>query len=172
MRSYGKDFERYFERTENLPGVRFIRSYTSIVREDPETKNVTIRYATNDEGVKEEEFDMVVLSVGLNPPVGFQILADKFGIELGPHNFAKIDPVNPMSTNRPGIFVSGGFQGPVDIPESVFSASGASSQIGELLDYRRGNLAEERIYPPERDVSKEEPRIGVFVCHCGANIGE
>jgi heterodisulfide reductase subunit A2 len=171
VRSYGKDFERYFERTENLPGVRFIRSYVSIVSEDPETKNVTIRYSTPDEGVKEEEFDMVVLSVGLNPPVGFKSLADKFGIELNAHNFCKIDPVNPMATNRPGIFVSGGFQGPVDIPESVFSASGASSQIGELLDYRRGNLAEERQYPPERDVSQEEPKIGVFVCHCGANIG-
>ena len=67
--------------------------------------------------------------------------------------------------------MSGGFQGPVDIPESVFSASGASSQIGELLDYRRGNLAKERLYPSERDVSEEEPRIGIFVCHCGANIG-
>ena len=75
-----------------------------------------------------------------------------------------------METNRPGIFVSGGFQGPVDIPESVFSASGAGSQVGELLDYRRGNLSKERIYPEERDVSQEEPRIGVFVCHCGANI--
>ena len=171
IRSYGKDFERYFERTEKLPGVRFIRSYTSIVREDPETKNVTVRYSTNDDGVKEEEFDMVVLSVGLNPPADVKSIANKFGIELNPHDFCKIDPVNPMSTNRPGIFVSGGFQGPVDIPESVFSASGAGSQIGELLDYRRGNLAKERIYPPERDVSKEEPRIGVFVCHCGANIG-
>jgi hypothetical protein len=76
-----------------------------------------------------------------------------------------------METNRPGIFVSGAFQGPIDIPESVFSASGAGSQCGELLDYRRGKLTKERIYPPERDVSKEEPRIGVFVCHCGANIG-
>jgi heterodisulfide reductase subunit A len=75
-----------------------------------------------------------------------------------------------MVTNRPGIFVSGGFQGPVDIPESVFSASGAGSQCGQLLDYRRGKLTRERIYPPERDVSREEPRIGVFVCHCGANI--
>ena len=171
IRSYGKDFERYYERTANLPGVRFIRSYTSIVREDPETKNVTVRYSTPDEGVKEEEFDMVVLSVGLNPPVGVKSIADKFGIELSPHDFCKIDPVNPMATNRPGIFVSGGFQGPIDIPESVFSASGAGSQVGELLDYRRGSLAKERIYPPERDVSSEEPRIGVFVCHCGANIG-
>jgi heterodisulfide reductase subunit A len=171
VRSYGKDFERYYERTENLPGIRFIRSYTSIVREDPVTKNVTVRYSTPDEGVKEEEFDMVVLSVGLNPPVDVKSIADKFGIELNHHNFCKINPTNPMSTNRPGIFVSGGFQGPIDIPESVFSASGAGSQIGELLDYRRGNLAKERIYPSERDVSSEEPRIGVFVCHCGANIG-
>jgi heterodisulfide reductase subunit A len=171
IRSYGKDFERYYERTEKLPGVRFIRSYPSIVREDPVTKNVTVRYSTNEDGVKEEEFDMVVLSVGLNPPKDVEDIATKFGIELSPHDFCKLNPVNPMETNRPGIFVSGGLQGPIDIPESVFSASGAGSQIGELLDYRRGNLSKERIYPPERDVSKEEPKIGVFVCHCGANIG-
>lgn len=171
VRAYGKDFERYYERTENLPGTRFIRSYTSIVKEDPETKNVTVRYSTYEDGVKEEEFDMVVLSVGLNPPVNVKSIADTYGVELNRHNFCKIDPVNPMATNQPGIFVSGGFQGPVDIPESVFSASGAGSQIGELLDYRRGNLARERVYPEERDVTTEEPRIGVFVCHCGANIG-
>ena len=69
------------------------------------------------------------------------------------------------------MFISGAFQGPVDIPESVMSASGAGSQCGQLLSYRRGKLARERIYPPERDVSQEEPRIGVYVCHCGANIG-
>ena len=171
IRSYGKDFERFYERTEKLPGVRFFRSYTSIVRENPETKNVTIRYSTPDDGVKEEEFDMVVLSVGLNPPADVKGMAKKFGIELNPHDFCKLNPVNPMETNRPGIFVSGAFQGPIDIPESVFSASGAGSQCGELLDYRRGNLSKERIYPPEKDVSQEEPKVGVFVCHCGANIG-
>jgi heterodisulfide reductase subunit A len=171
IRSYGKDFERYYERTEKLPGIRFIRSYVSIVKEDPETKNIIIRYSTPEDGVKEEEFDMVVLSVGLNPPADAKDLAEKYGIELNPYNFCNLNLVNPMETNRPGIFVSGGFQGPIDIPESVFSASGAGSQIGELLDYRRGNLSKEREYPPERDVSQEEPKIGVFVCHCGANIG-
>lgn len=171
IRSYGKDFERYYERAEKLSGVRFIRSYVSIVREDPKTRNITIRYSTTDDSVKEEEFDMVVLSVGLNPPKDVESLAQKFGVELNPHHFCNVHPLNPMKTSRPGIFVSGGFQGPVDIPESVFSASGAASQIGELLNYRRGKLSREREYPPERDVSKEEPRIGVFVCHCGANIG-
>jgi heterodisulfide reductase subunit A len=171
IRSYGKDFERFYQRTEKLPKVRFIRSYTSIVREDPKTKNVTIKYSTPEDGVKEEEFDMVVLSVGLNPPHDFKGLANRFGIELNSHGFCKTDRVNPMETTRPGIFVSGGFQGPIDIPESVFGASGAGSQCGQLLGYRRGKLDKERTYPPERDVSKEEPRVGVFVCHCGANIG-
>jgi len=171
IRSYGKDFERYYERAENLPDVRFIRSYTSIVREDPSSGNVSVRYSTPEEGVQEEEFDMVVLSIGLNPPVDAEDMAEKFGIELESNHFCKLNPVNPMETNRPGIFVSGAFQGPIDIPESVFSASGAGSQIGQLLDYRRGNLAKERVYPSERDVSQEEPKIGVFVCHCGANIG-
>jgi heterodisulfide reductase subunit A len=171
IRSFGKDFERFYERTEKLPGVRFIRSYVTIEKEIPETKNVTIRYSTPDEGVKEEEFDMVVLSVGLCPPRDVQGIANTFGIELESHDFCKLNPVNPMETSRPGIFVSGALQGPIDIPEAVFSASGAGSQIGELLDYRRGNLSKERIYPEERDVSQEEPKIGVFVCHCGANIG-
>ncbi len=170
VRSFGKDFERYYERANNLPNVRFIRSYVNIVREDPVTKNVTIRYATPDEGVKEEEFEMVVLSIGLNPPTDFKNIADKFGLELESHGFCKINPVNPMETSKAGVFVSGAFQGPIDIPESVFTASAASSQCGEMLNYRRGKLTTERIYPAERDVSKEEPRIGVFVCHCGANI--
>ena len=171
IRSYGKDFELYYQRTEQLPDVRFIRSYVSVVREDPETKNVTVRYSTPDEGVKEEEFEMVVLSIGLNPPGGNEALADTFGVELEPHGFCQGTTSNPMKTSRPGVFVSGAFQGPMDIPESVFTASAAGSQCGELLEYRRGKLNRERVYPEERDVSEEEPRIGVFVCHCGANIG-
>ena len=171
IRSYGKDFERFYQRAESLPGIRFIRAYPSIVREDPITKNVTIRYSTPDEGIKEEEFDMVILSVGMDPPKNVQAISNTFGIELESHNFCKIEPTNPIATNVPGIFVSGGLQGPIDIPESVFSASGAGSQIGTLLNYRRGNLSKERIYPEEKDVSQEEPKIGVFVCHCGANIG-
>jgi heterodisulfide reductase subunit A len=171
IRSYGKDFERFYQRAERLPGIRFIRSYTSVVKEDPKNKNVTIRYSTPDDGVQEEEFDMVVLSVGLNPPADAKGLASKFGVELDAHGFCKTTPVNPMETTRPGVFISGAFKGPIDIPESVFTASGASSQSGQLLDSRRGKLTKERVYPPERDVAKEEPKVGVFVCHCGANIG-
>jgi heterodisulfide reductase subunit A len=171
IRAFGKDFERYYERTKQLPDVRFIRSYVSIENEQEDSKNVVVRYATPGEGVKEEAFDMVVLSVGLNPSEDNRRLMDTFGIELNAHGFSKTRRENPMETTVPGIFVSGGLQGPIDIPESVFSASGASAQCGEYLDRRRDKLAKDRVYPPERDVANQEPKIGVFVCHCGANIG-
>jgi heterodisulfide reductase subunit A len=171
IRSYGKDFERFYQRTASLDGVRFIRSYVSVGQQMPQSKNVTIRYATAQDGVKEEQFDLVVLSVGLTPPAEVHKLADTYGIALNAHGFCQTNPLNPIESSRPGIFVSGAFQGPLDIPESVFSASAAGAQCGQLLDYRRGKLTRERTYPPEKDVSRDEPRIGVFVCHCGANIG-
>jgi heterodisulfide reductase subunit A len=171
IRAFGKDFERFYQRAENLPDVRFIRGYVSVGKEIPKTKNVTIRYTTLEDGVKEEEFDLVVLSVGLVPPADVEAFAEKFGVELNSHGFCKTNPDNPIETTRPGVFASGAFQGPMDIPESVVTASGADALCSQLLDYRRGRLAKDRVYPPEKDVSGEEPRVGVFVCHCGANIG-
>jgi heterodisulfide reductase subunit A2 len=170
IRAHGKDFERYFQRAEKLPGVEFVRSYVSIAGENPENKNVIVRYATDRDGVKEKEFDMVVLSVGLTAPAENQVRRIHSASSLNAHGFCKTISSNPIRTSRPGIFASGAFQGPTDIPESVFSASGAGTQCGEFLNYRRGKLARERVYPPERDVSTEEPKVGVFVCHCGANI--
>ena len=171
IRSFGKDFERFYQRAENLPGVRFIRSYVSVGREIPETHNITIKYDTDRDGVNEEEFDLVVLSVGLTPPEDVKGLAATFGIELNDHNFCRTNPGNPLQTSRPGIFVSGAFQGPMDIPESVMGASGATALSSQLLARRRGKLSKEKVYPLERDVAEEDPRVGVFVCACGANIG-
>jgi len=171
IRSFGKDFERFYDRAKDLPGVEFVRSYVEIGREDPETGNVTIRYATNEWGVREREFDLVVLGVGLAPPANVERLSEQLGIELDAHGFCRTDPVNPIETTRPGVLVSGAFSGPMDIPESVMTASGANAMAGALLRSRRGRLARERVYPEERDVSGEEARVGVFACHCGANIG-
>ncbi len=171
IRAFGKEFERFYQRAEKLPNVRFIRSYVSIGKENPETRNVSIRYSTFDQGVKEEEFDLVVLSVGLNPPADVRTMATTFGVELNEHGFCQTKPANAIETTRPGIFVSGAFMGPADIPESVVSAGGANALCSELLSYRRGDLSRERVYPPEKEVSKEDIRIGVVVCLCGANIG-
>jgi len=171
IRSYGKDFERFYQRAEHMTGVKFIRSYVSVSHEDPNTHNVTIKYVDGDKGVKEEEFEMVVLSVGLNPPADGPALANTFGIELNQHGFCQTSPFNPMETTRNGVYISGAFAGPMDIPESVVTASGAGAQCAQTLVMQRGNLSKKRLYPEERDVSHEEPKVGVYVCHCGANIG-
>ena len=171
IRSYGKDFERFYKRAENLSGVSFVRSYVSVSGEDPETKNITVRYAQEGGGVKEEEFDLVVLGVGLTPPANVEGLAAQFGVDLNDHGFCKTDETDPIRTSRPGVYISGAFSGPIDIPESVITASGANALTGELLEARKGRLARDRVYPEERDVTEEEPRVGVFACHCGANIG-
>ena len=78
-----------------------------------------------------------------------------------------------MSTSQPGIFVCGAFEAPKDIPETVSQASGAAAFASESLSAARGTLISvQRSFPSERDISsEEEPRIGVFVCHCGINIG-
>jgi heterodisulfide reductase subunit A len=171
VRAHGKDFERFYQRAAGLSGVRFIRSYPELVGEDPETRNLTVRYTTDKGGVEDEEFDLLVLGIGLEPPRDALRLAETFGVELDRYGFCKTDAAHPIETTRPGIFVSGAFAGPADIPESVVSASGAAALAGELLAHRRGQLSEERTYPEERDVSAEAVRTGVFVCHCGANIG-
>ena len=170
IRAYGKGFEQYYERAKSIPGVRYIWSKVSVVKEVPETKNVVVRYRVNGSETKEEEFDLVVLSVGLVPSPGVKELANKLSVELNSHGFCESHPFVPVETSREGIYVSGVFHAPMDIPDSVTMASGAAALSAQLLSQERGKLVEEKKYPPERDISSESPRIGVFVCHCGTNI--
>ncbi len=171
IRAFGKDFERYYQRTKSLSDVRFIRSYVSVVKEDKETGRISIRYSTPDRGVIEEEFDMVILSVGMAPPKDAEMLAQKLGISLNRHKFCETDPVYITETGKKGIYVSSAFISPMDIPEAVVTASAAASKAKELLKARRNKLSTRRVYPLEKNVSQETPRVGVFVCACGANIG-
>jgi heterodisulfide reductase subunit A2 len=114
---------------------------------------------------------MVVLSVGLKPNQETVEMARRLGIELNSYGFAEAPHFRPTETSRPGIYVGGAFGEPKDIPETVIEASCAAAQASALLAEARGSLTREAVYPPERDVSEEEPRVGVFVCHCGINIG-
>ena len=66
IRTHGKDFEKYYERGKNQ-GIRFVRSKVYDVQETA-SGDLRLRYTTEEGGVQEEEFDMVVLSVGLRPP--------------------------------------------------------------------------------------------------------
>jgi len=171
IRAHGKDFEIYYERAKNEYGVRFIRSMVSRIAEKPRTKNLIISYIDSEGKLKEEEFDLVVLSVGLTPSRGAKELASKLGLELDCYGFCKTKEFSPLETSKPGIYVCGAFQGPKDIPETVAQASAAVSQASSLLSEFRGTLTKKKDYPPEIELEGGQPRIGVFVCHCGINIG-
>ncbi len=170
MRTYGKDFDKYQMRAEAENGVRFIRSRIHTI-EPMQDDSLRLRYLSESGTLMEEAFDMVVLSVGLSPLKEAAQLAEKLGITLNSHGFAETTDLAPVATNRPGIFVCGAFQGPKDIPQSVTEASAAAAEASRYLAAARGTQTRTRELPPEKDVSMEPPRIGVFVCHCGINIG-
>ncbi|MFZ2087417.1 MAG: FAD-dependent oxidoreductase, partial [Desulfobaccales bacterium] len=172
MRTPGKDFEKYYWRAESEHGVRFIRSRIHTIDPVPGSDDVRIRYISENGTLKEEDFDLVVLSVGLEASKDALGLAERLGVEVVPETrFSKSSPFTPVSTNKEGVFVCGAFQNPKDIPQSVMEASAAAAVAGELLAPARGTELKKPDLPPERDVSGEEPRIGIFVCNCGINIG-
>ncbi|GAI13543.1 unnamed protein product, partial [marine sediment metagenome] len=171
LRAFGKDFDKYYERAKAQYGVRFERARVCDVYKKNGSAKLTVKYAPESGQVAEEEFDMVVLSVGLQPSEQQKSLASMLDIRLDPNGFIWTNSLRPLETSRPGIFVGGTASGPKDIPETVTQASGAACQAGRLLAEVRNTLTTEREFPPEKDVSEQEPRIGVFVCHCGINIG-
>ena len=171
MRAYGKDFDKYVQRAESEYGVRYVRTRISEIEEAPQNHNLRVKYEAGDGELVSEEFEMVVLAVGLEASRSAKDVAEKFGIELNSYGFAKVNTFEPLKASRPGIFVGGAFSGPKDIPETVAQASGVAAEASSILSEARGTLVEEREYPPEIDVSGEAPRVGVFVCQCGINIG-
>ena len=168
IRAVGKEFEDYYLRARKL-GVRFIRSKIASVSELPDG-SLEVKYDT-DRGTASKQFDLVVLSVGFDLGATAKRTAKALGVELDEHGFTKGIGFNSMATSNPGVFACGIITGTKDIPDTVAQASGAAAQASAIVASKRGELVVEKAYPMERDVSLERPRIGVFVCRCGTNIG-
>jgi heterodisulfide reductase subunit A len=171
VRAHGKGFDAYYERAKAEHGIRFIKCMVSKVREKYKTKNLLLAYLDEEGKTVEEEFEMVVLSVGMVPSKETMEMAKRMGVELDAYGFCKTQSFTPTSTSKPGIYVCGAFQSPKDIPETVSQASGAVADATGMIAVSRGTMITKKEYPPELQVAAEEPRIGVFVCHCGINIG-
>ena len=201
MRAFSKGYYEYYRRAQERYGVRYVRSRISYLTEDPKTHNLALRYVDQGSGISEqgsanrdqeiprfarndrsqitdhrspiteEEFDLVVLSVGMEIPQGVRELGRRVGVSLDEHGFCQTLPFQPLQTSRPGVLAVGPFREPKDIPESVVEASAAAAVAGAVVTRARWTCTEEVVYPEERDVTGEEPRVGVFVCHCGSNIG-
>ena len=171
MRAFSKGYLGYYERARQNYGIQYTRCRISAIREQPLTHNLTVEYMDENGNRQHEEFDMAILSVGIEIPDSVRQLGQQLGVELDEYGFCLTQQSAPLETHRPGIYAIGPFRGPKDIPESVVEASGAASAVAGLLSPARFTLTTRIEFPPERNVRGEEPRVGVFVCHCGSNIG-
>ena len=187
-RAYSKGYEEYYRRAKEKYSVEYTRCRVSEVKEDPVSHDLVIRYLDSNQlsvsskqsgdslltdncQLTTEHFGMVVLSVGMEISVFVKELGQRLGIELDSCGFCHTTLFDPLQTSRAGIYAAGPFREPKDIPETVIEASGAAANAAQLLSSARHTLAVQQEYPPERDITGEAPRIGVFVCHCGSNIG-
>jgi heterodisulfide reductase subunit A len=170
IRTFGKDFERYYNKAKDDLGVRFVKSRITHVEPMGENNKHIIRYVDAAGHTRDEEFDIVVLSVGLGARGQAVSLAKKLDIDLNPYQFAKTGDFDPVQSSQAGIYVCGAFQEPKDIPTSVIDASAAAGKVGTRLAEARWSLTKTKELPPEIDIKGEPPRIGVFVCCCGTNI--
>ncbi len=169
IRAYGKEFDEYYEKAKNS-GIKFIRSRPTSAHEHD--NQIKIIYETRAGELKDELFDLVVLSVGFQQTKEFQTLSETFNLESNEFGFTKTQSFYPTNTNVDGVFVCGLNSGPKDIPDTVAQASGAVSKCASLLAPVKGTLSA-RVEKPieEKEVlPTDEPRIGVIVCKCGSNI--
>ncbi len=170
MRTFGKGFEEYYNMAKNNYGVKYVKGRVPHIEEISETKDLKIIYMDDTGEIKEDVFNLVVLSVGMEPSEDYAKIAQKFGVELNEYGFCDTSYFNPLKTSRPGIYVGGSFTSPKDIPDAVAQASGVASKASAIISSERDSLVTPEEYPPEIDLG-DEPRIGVFCCHCGINIG-
>ncbi len=170
IRTFGKDFERYYNRAKDDLGVRFIKSRISHVEPLNADGKHLIHYVDEKGSRVEENFDIVVLSVGLGVGNSTAALAKKLAVDLDHYQFVRTRGLDPVQTSRPGIHVCGTIQAPKDIPSSVIDASAAAGNVGSKLFDSRGTLTKTKKVAEEFDIRGEPPRVGVFVCCCGTNI--
>lgn len=172
IRSYGKEFEAYVQRAENEYKINLHRSSrVSNLEEDLVTKQIIVNHVDAGGDPKSDVFDLVVLSIGLIPPVGGEELSNTLGIKLNEYGFCQTTVFKPLETSREGIFVSGAFAAPKDIPTTVAESSGASAKAGKYIVNANFEPCAPKVYPVEKEVIGKEPRVGVWVCECGINIG-
>ena len=167
IRAYGKGFDGFWERTE-AEGAQFIRGRPArIIPLD--NQRLSVQYEDfESQSIIKSEFDMVVLANAVTPPKGLPDLAKRLGLELGEDGFlSSAEEVGGLvATSLPGIYAAGCVSGPKDIPDSVAEGSGAAALA--LSHITKRFWPETPTIEPLVDI--HDPRIGVFICHCGSNI--
>lgn len=137
IRAFGKGFERLYMTSKEL-GVRYIRALPGEIKLDNRGMLQLVFENPQSQMIDKREYDMVVLSVGLEPDPELdnlrQVLnlsktSDGFLMEAHP----KLQPVDAPTR---GIFFAGCVESPKDIKDSVTQASAAAQRASILLSKR------------------------------------
>ena len=172
MRTFGKDYELYYQRAKNEYGIRFIHSRPHSILQPEGKDDLELSYTLEGDATKiTENFDMVVLATGFKVGEDTKALMDTMGLELNRENFPRTAGFNPVVTSKPGIYTCGTLQEPKDIPETMVQASAAACMAAKDIAVRPKEEKDPAALIPERDVGGEEAKVGVFICDCGENIG-
>jgi heterodisulfide reductase subunit A len=170
LRSSGRGFEEFYQRSQELPELKFIRGRPSKILEDPDTKDPIVYVEDGETGqVNTIRVDMAVLSAGAVASESNQDLAQVLGLDLDENGFFRVDTTygSPLHTVKKGVYLCGCAAGINDISDSVAQGSGAAAEAQK--DTTKLPLSEEPESKTELDYSGP-PRVGVFLCHCGINI--
>ncbi len=175
IRAFGKGFERYYNMAEGTEGINFKRNRIAEIEKDKATDQITIKSLDKDDNIEAENYDLVILSVGLKPNEEVSEMMKNLKIRVNKFGFADVDEVNPLKTSRAGVYACGVITGPKDIPESVIQASGsavlaAQDAFNSESEEKEDEQKEESKKQEYRFVDNERIKTGVFVCDCGTNI--
>ncbi len=169
MRAAGKYYEEYYT-SSRKEGVKYLRSNISRVEEDPKTKNLSVKVQDTlreSLGVREKEYDLIVLSAAMVPTYGVDVLKNIIKLEVTPDGFFKETHarLDPITTKIPGISLAGVAQGPKSIAESIMQAGGAAAAASNLM--KRGKFKINLIIA---DVDKEKcSKCELCILNCPYN---
>lgn len=139
IRTFGKGYEQFYQNAQAM-GVEFIRGKVASIREDEE-QNPVIKVEITEEGrTVERTHDMVVLSLGMVPdPESNKVMK----LPLAKDKFFNIPAPNayPCNTDQAGIFVTGTAMGPMDIVDSIISASSVAASVSAYLNEQKQDFA-------------------------------
>jgi heterodisulfide reductase subunit A len=131
IRTFGKGYEQFYQNAKAM-GVEFIRGKVASISEDAE-HNPVVKVELTEEGrIVERTHDLVVLSLGMIPAPGSN---EALRLSLGTDKFIAVPSPNaaPCATDHPGIFVTGTAMGPMDIVDSIVTASAAAASASAYI---------------------------------------
>jgi heterodisulfide reductase subunit A len=177
-RAFNKEYSTYFAKAREEHGIEYKRCRVSAIHEDPNTGDLILQYADPNGKVHETRYEMVVLATGMQPPDSASHFTNILDLELNEYGFCMTEKFTPLASTHSGVFVCGAFTTPKEISETIIDASGAAAEVMRLLNDRLNTYPYTREYPflttsdlpPEKDVSDEHPKAGIFACTCGQTM--